>query len=287
MAKKEVAEYCAECENEVILQWDTEVDGFEIVCPYCGAKLMLCDECQHAVCENGEPQDCDWCDETKCCHRCKSVIAEEEKRLQWDLDRRLLQKTAHERYKLYWCMTHSITIDEISHIADLWAEEIGGGSEDYVSFRNYLEETGFFSGPIWPCLDEFVECEYQIESLMREILDDETFARYIELEHKDYPVANSITIEVETPHGRIVARNQNDADYPGISLFFVPEGTETEYAGCVMEFNPTYHPDESVDKTIPSVNLRIYEREDPFNEPQQVLIMEPLHQDNFGETEKA
>lgn len=278
MAKREVAEYCSECENEVILQWDTEIDGFEITCPYCGAKLMLCDECQHTICEDGEAHNCDWDDACGECHRCKSRIAKREEQEQKDFERRLLQKKTHELYKLYWCMTHGITIDEISRMADQWAENLGGGAEDYAPFRNYLEANGFFGSNIWSCRSEFVDCEYRDVSLMKSLLDPADFEKYLELEGEEHPDILGDTIKVETPHGTIVAKDQNDPDYPGISLFFVPKGTELEHAGCIMEFNPTYHPNDAwgADETIPSVNLRIYERENPFDGPQQVLVMEPL-----------
>lgn len=59
-----VTEMCPNCEREVEIHgWNTEVDGFEATCPYCGGRLMLCDECQH----NGNTVSCDWCRETDSC----------------------------------------------------------------------------------------------------------------------------------------------------------------------------------------------------------------------------
>lgn len=50
-----VTETCPHCEREVELHgWDTDRDGFKAFCPYCGQRLMLCDECRHC---GGE--DCD------------------------------------------------------------------------------------------------------------------------------------------------------------------------------------------------------------------------------------
>lgn len=66
----ECVEVCAHCMSENILQWNTELYGFVANCKWCGAKMMLCDECQHTVCEDGEPHDCDWCDDAGgVCHR--------------------------------------------------------------------------------------------------------------------------------------------------------------------------------------------------------------------------
>ena len=38
--------------------WDVDRNGYKATCPYCGGRLMLCDECQHP---NGEyVGDCDY-----------------------------------------------------------------------------------------------------------------------------------------------------------------------------------------------------------------------------------
>lgn len=56
----EVVETCPNCDREVTLVWDVRVEGFKAFCPYCGERLMLCDECQHRF-DNGEfTDDCDY-----------------------------------------------------------------------------------------------------------------------------------------------------------------------------------------------------------------------------------
>ena len=58
-----VTETCPHCEREVELHgWDTDQDGFKAFCPYCGQRLMLCDECRHC---GGE--DCDYNSATDTC----------------------------------------------------------------------------------------------------------------------------------------------------------------------------------------------------------------------------
>ena len=53
-----VTEQCSNCEREVEIHgWDTERDGYQAFCPYCGEVLMLCDECQHS--EQRQPCDFD------------------------------------------------------------------------------------------------------------------------------------------------------------------------------------------------------------------------------------
>lgn len=61
-----VTEVCPHCETEVEIRgWNTERDGFEAVCPYCGGRLMLCDECQHSR----SSSDCDYDTDSDSCHK--------------------------------------------------------------------------------------------------------------------------------------------------------------------------------------------------------------------------
>lgn len=60
-----VTELCPHCETEVELIWDVEMFGYKAYCPFCGKRLMLCDECQHP---NGMfSDDCDYDSETDSC----------------------------------------------------------------------------------------------------------------------------------------------------------------------------------------------------------------------------
>lgn len=68
----EQVEICPYCDKEnVFPMWLTEKQGFIATCQHCGEEILLCDACQHTVCEDGEPHNCDW-QETDCggkCHR--------------------------------------------------------------------------------------------------------------------------------------------------------------------------------------------------------------------------
>ena len=58
-----VTETCPYCGAEVEIHgWDTDRDGFKAYCPYCGNRLMLCDECLHSRCP-----DCDYDSVTDSC----------------------------------------------------------------------------------------------------------------------------------------------------------------------------------------------------------------------------
>lgn len=74
MLEKEVTEVCPHCEEEITMIWDTETMGFHAFCPVCGERLMLCDECRHTVCQDGEPHNCDYDKATDTCHRQKNRL---------------------------------------------------------------------------------------------------------------------------------------------------------------------------------------------------------------------
>lgn len=62
----EVIEMCLSCMREVDMFWNIEADGYKAFCPYCGERLMLCDECMHS--ENGEFKgNCDYDTESGTC----------------------------------------------------------------------------------------------------------------------------------------------------------------------------------------------------------------------------
>lgn len=71
----ETTEVCPHCDSEVTLNWSVKDFGYAIYCPYCGQRMMLCDECTHAA-DNHE-QKCDWCESG--CWRTRNVEKEAHK----------------------------------------------------------------------------------------------------------------------------------------------------------------------------------------------------------------
>lgn len=76
--RKTVTEDCPTCGNEVTMVWDVEQNGYKATCPFCGGRLMLCDEYQHP---NGiYTDDCDYDPLTKSCrYNCAANYQETEK----------------------------------------------------------------------------------------------------------------------------------------------------------------------------------------------------------------
>lgn len=164
--KKQVYELCPHCKKEVALLWDTETDGFEAVCPYCGKKLMLCSECLQTVCEDGQHIDCNWCKPMQLCHRCKELSAPSDKE---DGD---IRTYAYDKFKVYWCLTHDVTLaDLFAKYSEYWGE-VESDEDGMPDFWSWLEETGFAGGLIWPCRNEFLENEYLDSSLMLQLIPD-------------------------------------------------------------------------------------------------------------------
>lgn len=66
--KYEVTELCPHCDRENTLVWNPDEDGYEIYCPNCGEKMMLCTACYDEQKERGKESFCDWTREGGC-HR--------------------------------------------------------------------------------------------------------------------------------------------------------------------------------------------------------------------------
>lgn len=82
-----VTEYCSNCGTEVELLWDVKKQGYKAFCPHCGARLMLCDECQHRD-ENGKHvDDCDYCRETDSCRFNPAFAEQEDSELEAEMTR--------------------------------------------------------------------------------------------------------------------------------------------------------------------------------------------------------
>lgn len=61
-----VYEMCPHCGQDVIITgWDVSIHGFETTCPYCGERMMLCDECLNG----SNPCSCDWDSNKNTCQR--------------------------------------------------------------------------------------------------------------------------------------------------------------------------------------------------------------------------
>lgn len=64
--QKTIAEYCSNCETEMIIKCDPEKDGYKTTCPSCGDRLMMCSECQFR--NDGQyTDDCDYDAKTNSC----------------------------------------------------------------------------------------------------------------------------------------------------------------------------------------------------------------------------
>ncbi len=184
-----------------------------------------------------------------------------------------IRRMAFEKFKLFWCMKHGIDLDEILSEYEAYRSEI----EDLALPKDFLEElegTGF-RGELWPCYDEFLDTEYQEVGLMRIVLNPLEFRKYLEVEKFKEPDTQNGKIQVNTPHGTIVAKSSQDEDYPGISLFFHPAKDGKEGPGVVMEFNPTYYSDDrDPGHSEEKVTLRLYGKENPYSEPTEIFEME-------------
>ena len=64
---RETVEYCGNCDTEITLPFDDEKPIYTRVCPKCGAKLMVCNECLY------KRDYCDW-NKEKGCYRERNEV---------------------------------------------------------------------------------------------------------------------------------------------------------------------------------------------------------------------
>lgn len=70
-----INEVCPHCDAVVEMQWNTETQGYQTVCPVCGKRLMLCDACQHRT-DGTYTDDCDYDSRTDSCRFNPKVVNE-------------------------------------------------------------------------------------------------------------------------------------------------------------------------------------------------------------------
>ena len=68
---RECIEVCPHCGEEITKKWDVEKKGYQINCPNCGEKIMLCDGCFHS--EDNEGMRCDWSEDRGCFRKPKET----------------------------------------------------------------------------------------------------------------------------------------------------------------------------------------------------------------------
>lgn len=83
--KYEVTEICPHCDRENTLVWDPDKDGYEIYCPNCGEKMMLCTACYDEQRERGKKPFCDWMREEGCYRKRKGRITIEKKPVEFNI----------------------------------------------------------------------------------------------------------------------------------------------------------------------------------------------------------
>lgn len=231
---------CPMCHKEVTLFWNAEKDGNTAHCPYCGRGTI-------------------------------TLITEEEKDA---ADAAALRLAAYERFKLWWMMTHGYSLRDLMQTIDSISEELHEDDPDFaidsqVNALNIIEEFGFGGGSIWPCYDEFLDHEYMMPDVMRQVLLPHEWEQYVRFNKVDdvsgIPVNTGFS--VSTPLGDIVVCDKQNPDYPGIFIDFSSKSAgEDEFGpGCMLEYTPG-----DLDEA-PAVVLRVYEGGD--DEPTQNIVI--------------
>ena len=74
------------------------------------------------------------------------------------------ERVAYEKFKLQWMQDHNLTITDLIASVIKFAEEIKDDQDGPVSpediIRMWEADVGF-NGMIWPCFDEWYDCEFK------------------------------------------------------------------------------------------------------------------------------
>lgn len=182
-----------------------------------------------------------------------------------------VEKIAYRRFQMYWMLVHDYTLQDIFEVFLESAAEIISNDRSVreLTLENSLEEYGF-GGDLYPCMDEFLDTEYEDEALMCRILNKEEFDAYaIERGLSADRVRKRVfdTLHVETPHGIIRAEDKQDPEYPAITLSFIPEGEDPDTyigPGARIEYSPTYSGKNTPAGEVEAkVIMRYYSKENP------------------------
>ena len=89
-----------------------------------------------------------------------------------------IRNAVYKRYQLDWMKSHKVFPDSFCRLADEWErivreEGINPSQDEGFDFESYVFDTGFGSGSIWVCYDEFLSAEYQDEAYVEALLEDE------------------------------------------------------------------------------------------------------------------
>ena len=71
-----------------------------------------------------------------------------------------LANAEYERFKLRWLLDHGFTLENLICELERLRKESGPDASLSTIFADWEFEYGFGS-QIWPCFDEFLDCEYK------------------------------------------------------------------------------------------------------------------------------
>ena len=127
----EVVEVCSNCMNEVHIFWNNAEDGYKAFCPYCGERLMLCDECRHSE-EDEHGNACGVCDYDSETDTCKYNRKGEPEMKALNTDTLMIFNRLSEVRFRQMCIDHNLC-----NICD---------TKSYIKLLNAVDNYGEYTG---------------------------------------------------------------------------------------------------------------------------------------------
>lgn len=95
-------------------------------------------------------------------------------------ERVIVRRKSYRAYEEDWLKQH-ITVEKLNCLADDWRNDVDNSrSGEIMTIFDYLYAHGFAGHESPVCFEEFMHNEYLDQRYMEDILDDETFAQYLD-----------------------------------------------------------------------------------------------------------
>lgn len=87
------------------------------------------------------------------------------------MDNKKFEQELYEAHKLVWMLSHGYTVhDIVQNSSDALIDAIHESPDEQLDCIEFDWEENGFNGEIWPCLDEFMSCEFKDAGYIKHLI---------------------------------------------------------------------------------------------------------------------
>lgn len=108
------------------------------------------------------------------------------------------KRKAYEAHRLQWMISHGFTLTDLVNELQKMIDEDFDGNNVPTALKNLFEDWEYghgFGGEIWPCYDEFIDCDYPNEQF-----DDKVICATLECKHNEDGLCTAKQIRLSDGH---------------------------------------------------------------------------------------